>query len=319
MNTRQTMKSVCGISLIMGLLLLALLPSCGKKRTDNNVFVERIQPLNEALLPFLDSYTSGVIAAGEPVVVRFSNPEELKVKFGEPIPAKAFEFTPALKGKAVWIDESTVGFQYDNIDKDQNYVGRFKMGDFVEVAPDQILEFGFGVRRQNFSLVTMQPICTSNEEMDYNIRLAFATPIDQSDAVKLFDEAFCKEHPVQVSYIGNNVFDFLVQGLKREKADYQVPVILDGKPIDCKAKMQRELTVYAKDGFKPVMFDVDKAGSRASLFFTQPLKEDQNLDGFVTFNKALGYKADIKGNQIDFYFDKTSLNNYELSELVMTA
>ncbi len=319
MNTRQTMKRVCGISLIMGLLLLALLPSCGKKRTDSNVFVERIQPLNEALLPFLDSYTSGVIAAGEPVVVRFSNPEELKVKFGEPIPAKAFEFTPALKGKAVWIDESTVGFQYDNIDKDQNYVGRFKMGDFVEVAPDQVLEFGFGVRRQNFSLVTMQPICTSNEEMDYNIRLAFATPIDQSDAVKLFDEAFCKEHPVQVSYIGNNVFDFLVQGLKRENADYQVPVILDGKPIDCKAKMQRELTVYAKDGFKPVMFDVDKAGSRASLFFTQPLKEDQNLDGFVTFNKALGYKADIKGNQIDFYFDKTSLNNYELSELVMTA
>ena len=190
---------------------------------------------------------------------------------------------------------------------------------FKEVAPDQVLEFGFGVRRQNFSLVTMQPICTSNEEMDYNIRLAFATPIDQSDAVKLFDESFCKEHPVQVSYIGNNVFDFLVQGLKRENADYQVPVILDGKPIDCKAKMQRELTVYAKDGFKPVMFDVDKAGSRASLFFTQPLKEDQNLDGFVTFNKALGYKADIKGNQIDFYFDKTSLNNYELSELVMTA
>ena len=319
MNTRQTMKSVCGISLIMGLLLLALLPSCGKKRTDSNVFVERIQPLNEALLPFLDSYTSGVIAAGEPVVVRFSNPEELKVKFGEPIPAKAFEFTPALKGKAVWVDENTVGFQYDNIDKDQNYVGRFKMADFVEVSPEQVLEFGFGVRRQNFSLVTMQPICTSNEEMDYNIRLAFATPIDQDDAVKLFDDAFCKEHPVQVSYIGNNVFDFLVQSLKRENADYQVPVILDGKPIDCKAKMQRELTVYAKDGFKPVIFDVDKAGSRASLFFTQPLKEDQNLDGFVTFNKALGYKADIKGNQIDFYFDKTSLNNYELSELVMTV
>ncbi|MBR0538787.1 MAG: hypothetical protein IJK36_00985 [Bacteroidales bacterium] len=319
MNTRQTMKSVCGISLIMGLLLLALLPSCGKKRTDSNVFVERIQPLNEALLPFLDSYTSGVIAAGEPVVVRFSNPEELKVKFGEPIPAKAFEFTPALKGKAVWVDENTVGFQYDNIDKDQNYVGRFKMADFVEVSPEQVLEFGFGVRRQNFSLVTMQPICTSNEEMDYNIRLAFATPIDQDDAVKLFDDAFCKEHPVQVSYIGNNVFDFLVQSLKRENADYQLPVILDGKPIDCKAKMQRELTVYAKDGFKPVIFDVDKAGSRASLFFTQPLKEDQNLDGFVTFNKALGYKADIKGNQIDFYFDKTSLNNYELSELVMTV
>lgn len=319
MKTMHYLKRISGISLVMGLLLLALLPSCGKKGKDSNVFVERISQLDESMLAMLDSYTSGVIAAGEPVVVRFSNPEELKVKFGEPIPAKAFEFAPALKGKAMWIDENTVGFQYDNIDKDQNYVCRFKMADFVDVAPDKVLEFGFGVRRQNFSLVTMQPICTSNEEMSYNIRLAFATPIDQAEAVKLFDESFRKDHPVEVSYVGNNVFDFLVQGLKREASDYQLPLTLDGKPIDCKAKMQRELTVYAKDGFKPLLFDVDNAANKAALFFSQPLKEDQNLDGFVTFNKALGYKADIKGNQIDFYFDKSSLNNYELSELNMTV
>ena len=319
MKTMHFLKRMGGISLVMGLLLLALLPSCNKKGSGSDVFVERIMPVNEALLPYLDSYTSGVIAAGEPIVVRFSNPEDLKVQYGENISAKAFDFKPALKGKAVWIDENTVGFQYDDIDKEQNYVCRFRMSDFVDVAPEQVLEFGFGVRRQNFSLVTAQPLCTSNEEMNYLMRVAFATPVDPNDAIKLFDESFRNDHPVEVTYLGNNLFDYEIQGLQRKDADYQLPVTLDGKGLDCKAKMNRELTVYAKDIFKPVMFDVDKSGSKGTLLFTQPLKENQNLDGFIGFNNKIGYKADIKDNKIDFYFDKSNLYSYQLSEMQMTV
>lgn len=322
MSTKQEMKKVGGISLIIVALLLSLLPSCGKKgktSVSSKTFVERIQPISQDLLPFLDSYTSGVIAAGEPIVVRFSNPEMLKVKYGEDISAKAFNFTPALKGKAVWIDENTIGFQYENIDKNQNYVCKFKMSDFVDVASDQMLEFGFGVRRQNFSLVTVQPVCTSNEEMDYLIRLAFAVPVDQDEVVNLFDESFRKNHPVQVTYEGNNVYDLELQKFQRKNANYEVPVVLDGKALDCKAKMERSLNVYAKDTFEPLMFDVDKAASKGTLIFSQPLKENQNLAGFVNFNQKVGYKADIKGNKIDFYFDKSTLYRYQLEDMNMTV
>jgi len=322
MCTKQKMKKIGSIGLIVAALLLGLLPSCGKKGTTtggSTTFVERIKPLDDAVLALLDSYTSGVIANGEPIVVRFNNPAEMKVKYGETIPAKAFEFTPALKGKAVWVDENTVGFQYDGIDKDQNYVCKFKMSDFVDVKADQTLEFGFGVRRQNFSIVTVQPLCNSNDEMSYLMRIAFATPVDQDEAVNLFDESFRKSHPVEVANAGNNVYDFTLQGFKRQDSDYQTDVVLDGKALDCKAKMQRSLKVYAKDKFEPVMFDVDKAASKGTLLFSQPLKEDQNLDGFVNFNQKLGYKADIKGNKIDFFFDKTSLYSYQLEDLNMTV
>lgn len=316
------MRKICCISLVLGVLLLAFMPSCGKKGTTSGgatTFVERIKPLDESLLMFLDSYTSGVIANGEPIVVRFSNPEALKVKYGEDLSSKSFSFSPSLKGKAVWIDENTVGFQYDNIDKNQNYVCKFKMSDFVDVPADQTLEFGFGVRRQNFSLVTAQPICTSNESMNYQLRVAFAVPVDQDEVVNLFDDAFRKSHPVQVTATGNNVYDFEVQNFERKNNAYEVTVVLDGKALDCKAKMERNLAIYAKDSFEPVMFDVDKAASKGTLLFTQPLKESQNLAGFVNFNKKLGYRADIKGNKIDFYFDKSSLYRYELEDLNMSV
>ena len=317
MSTKQRMKKIGSIGLVAVMLLLCFLPSCGKKGTggQNASFIERIQPINEALLPLLDSYTSGVVAAGEPIVVRFKNPETMKVKFGETIPAKAFQFTPALKGKAVWIDENTVGFQYDNIDKDKNYICKFKVSDFVDCGSDQALEFGFGVRRQNFSLVAQQPICLSNETMNYNLRIAFAVPVDQDEAVNLFDEGFRKSHPVEMTYVGNNVYDFEIQNFERKNENYDVHIVLDGKAVDAKAKMERDLTIYAKDIFIPLNFDVDKSSDHATLFFSQPLKESQNLTGFIIKNNNLGYKADIKGNKIDFYFDKSNLYRYQLDEL----
>jgi hypothetical protein len=313
------MKKIGSFGLVAALLLLCFLPSCGKKGTDgqNASFVERIQPINEALLPLLDSYTSGVVAAGEPIVVRFKNPETMKVKFGETIPAKAFQFTPALKGKAYWVDENTVGFQYDNIDKDKNYVCKFRVSDFVDCGSEQALEFGFGVRRQNFSLVAQQPICLSNETMNYNLRIAFAVPVDQDEAVNLFDEGFRKSHPVEMTYVGNNVYDFEIQNFERKNENYDVHIVLDGKAVDAKAKMERDLTIFAKNIFIPLNFDVDQSSDHATLFFSQPLKESQNLIGYITKHNNLGYKADIKGNRIDFYFDKSNLYRYQLDELTL--
>ena len=311
------MKKIVSISLLAALMLLCFLPSCGEKKGGQNAFIERIQPIDEALLPLLDSYTSGVVAVGEPVVVRFKSPETMKVKFGDPISSKAFQFTPSLKGKAYWVDENTVGFQYDNIDKEQSYVCKFKVSDFVDCGSDQVLEFAFGVRRQNFSLVAQQPICQSNETMNYNLRIAFAVPIDQDDAIKLFDDAFRKSHPVEMTYVGNNIYDFEIQNFDRKDENYDVHVVLDGKAVDAKAKMERDLTIYAKSLFIPINFDVDQSADHATLFFSQPLNESQNLAGFINTQSNLGYKADIKDNKIDFYFDKSNLYRYELEEMTI--
>ena len=320
MKTRKMMKKISCIGLVCAMLLLAFMPSCGKKGTTTgggSTFVERIKPLDEALLSLLDSYTSGAIISGEPIMVRFSNPADMKVKYGEEIPAKAFNFTPTLKGKAVWIDENTVGFQYDNIDKDQNYVCKFKMSEFVDVDPDQTLEFGFGVRRQNISIVAEQPICVSNESMNYVMRLAFAVPIDQDEAINMFDASLRNSHPVQMTYVGNNIYDFEIQNFDRRNDNYEVQVVLDGKAVEAKSKSTRTLTIYAKDSFIPLLFDVDRTSDHGTLYFSQPLKASQNLTGFISVPRNLGYKADIKGNKIDFYFDKSNLYSYQLEDLTI--
>ena len=243
MNYKTKMRRISGISLIFCALLLAFMPSCGKKggtaTTSSKVIVEQIKPVSEALLPLLDSYTSGVITEGEPIVVRFKDPQMLKVKSGESIPSKAFSFKPELKGKAVWLDENTIAYEYDKIDETQQYVCDFKISEFVDVPVKEPLQFSFGVRRQNFSLALVAPQCTSKDEMSYQLCIVFATPVEADDAIKIFDDAFVKKHDVKSTYLGDNTYTFEVGKLERKNADYQLELNLSGKPLKSPAPTDR--------------------------------------------------------------------------------
>lgn len=322
MNYKSNWRKIGGISLIAMLLLLAFMPSCGKKGTTSTttpkVIVEQIKPVSEALLPLLDSYTSGVISEGEPIVVRFKDPAVLKVTNGEAVPAKAFSFKPELKGKAVWLDENTVAFQYDKIDDTKQYVCDFKISEFIDLPNDEPLQFGFGVRRQNFSLAEVIPICTSKDEMSYQLCVVFSTPIDVEDAIKIFDDAFVKKYDMQANNLGNNAFSFEVKNLKRKDQDYQFAVDMSGNALKSPTQIHRDLTVHAKGKFEPIGFEVENSSGQATLFFSQPLKQGQNINGIITFDQSkLAYKSDIVDNRIDFYFDKSNLYRYQMEDINM--
>ena len=229
---------------LLALAMLLLVPSCGKKSTVTtstpSKIIEQLRPLDEALLPLLDGFTSGAIAKGEPIVVRFKNPETMKVKYGEQLPAKAFNFTPSLKGQAVWIDETTVGFQYDNIDQNQNYTCDFRISDFVETNVTDPLQFGFAVRRQNFSLVGAYPVCTEAEQMGYILRVAFVNPIE-GEVEDIVDASTRKSYNVTSTALGANLYDIQIQGINRKDTESVLKVTLDGAPIEANKTATYEL------------------------------------------------------------------------------
>ena len=255
MKKTTKMRILAGSMALLAMAMLLLVPSCGDKSTVTtsmpSVIVEQLRPLNEALLPLLDGFTSGAIAKGEPIVVRFKNPETMKVKFGEQLPAKAFDFKPSLKGKAVWIDETTVGFQYDNIDPNQNYVCDFSIADFVEAGDSQPLQFGFAVRRQNFSLVGAYPVCTEPDKMGYTLRVAFVNPVE-GEVEQIVDASTRKSYTVTANPVSGTIYDIEIQNIDRKDAEKTLKVTLDGTSIEAKKSMTYELPIYAKDDFRPV-------------------------------------------------------------------
>ena len=308
--------------IIVSMLLLVFLSGCnnnGKKTTGTSTIVEQFHPVSEDLLPLIDSYTSGVIAEGEPIVVRFKDTQMMKLQQGESLPSKLFNFKPELKGKTLWLDEKTVAFEYDKIDKTKQYVCSFKVSEILDIATSENLEFSFGIRRQSFSLAAVEPICEADNAMYYNLYVAFATPIEPENAASIFGDSFIKQYKVVTKDDGNNMYRFKLS-LQRKDADYDVTVTLDGKNIGADSQIKRTLTVYAKNKFVPINFEVENASGQGILFFSQPLKPSQNLNGLVTFDQnKLAYKSDIQGNSIIFYFDKSSLYRYQLEDITMNV
>ena len=307
------------VLILVSVLAIEIMSSCNGKgsKSASTTIVEHIKPVPEALLPFLDNYTSGVIAPGDPIRVCFKNADDLKLKYGEALPSKLFNFTPSLKGKAIWIDNNTVGFQYDNINDKQQYVCSFKASEFLDVPSDMTLDFGFGVRHQNFSLVSVIPNYGSDDEVTFNLRVAFSNPVDSEQALSIFENGFKNKYDLSATALGNNLFDIQVNNVKRGNSESNIQLVMNGKSLNCNTVIERQLTVCAKGDFKPVQFEVEKGASHAALYFSQILKPNQNLDGFVTFSPQIGYRADIKDNKIDFYFDKSSLYSYQLEDMNM--
>ena len=313
---RKTCVLTSVMLLLVSVFTIGMMSSCNDKKVPSSI-VEHIKPVPEALLPFLNSYTSGVIAPGDIIRVSFKDASELKLKYGETLPAKLFEFTPSLKGKAIWIDEQTVGFQYDKIDDTKQYVCSFKAEELIDVPSDMTLDFGFGVRRQNFGLVAVIPNYGPNDEVTFNLRIAFSNPVDDEQALSVFENSFVNEYGLTATSLGNNLFDIQMNNVRRGESESNIKLSMNGKPLGCNTMIERQLTVYARGDFKPIQFDVEKGDSHATLYFSEPLKPNQNLDGFVTFEPQIGYRADIKDNKIDFYFDKSNLYNYQLKEMNM--
>lgn len=313
---RKTCVVMSVVVLLVSLMTVGMMSSCNDKESPSTI-VEHIKPVPEALLPFLDSYTSGVIAPGDPIRVCFKDAEDLKLKNGEALPAKLFEFTPSLKGKAVWIDERTIGFQYDKIDDTKQYVCNFKIAELLDVPADMTLDFGFGVRRQNISLVAVIPNYGPNDALSFNLRVAFSNPINNDEALSIFESSFVSKYGVTATALGNNLFDVQVNNVQRGDKETNIELVMNGKALDCNTVIKRQLTVAAKGDFKPVQIEVEKGAGHVALYFSEPLKPNQNLDGFVTFSPQIGYRADIKDNKLDFYFDKTNLYSYQLENMNM--
>ena len=305
-NKHNNMKTTRNICLIISMLLLVFLQGCDDSQTTR--IVEQFNPVSETLLPLLDSYTSGIITEGEPIVVSFKYPEAMKLKQGEDLSAKLFNFTPKLSGHAEWLDATTVAFKYDKIDNTKQYYCTFNVSEILDVPESETLKFSFGVRRQTFNLKKANPVCNNAETMDYLLYVDFAAPVKPDEAVSIFSDDITKHCQIETNAYDDYSYMFALRSIQRKETDYDIELNLNGKKIGSDMQIKQNLTVYANDKFIPIVFDVDKTTGQGTLFFSQPVKVDQNLNGLVTFSqKKLAGQYDIQENKIILYLDKSSL------------
>lgn len=169
---------------------------------------------------------------------------------------------------------------------------------------------------QNFCLIDVDPNYSA-DEVQYDVTVFFTQPVEEEDALKIFDNEFVEKYGVTADYRGDRRYVFQVNNIKRGRTDSTIEMVLDGKPLKSKSKVSYELDVCAKDTFKAIEIKVDKENNSATVIFSQPLKHT-NIDGFVSVKPTMGYRTEIVGNKIVFYFDKSNLSQYQLDNVQLT-
>lgn len=166
---------------------------------------------------------------------------------------------------------------------------------------------------QNFSLIDVEPNYTA-DQVQFDVKVFFTQPVEEEEALKIFDPDFVKQYEVTANYLGDRRYNFSLNNIKRGNATTKIEMVLDGKPLKSKSKVSKELTVYAKSKFEAVDIKVDKENCVATVFFTQPIKQT-NIDGFVDVTPQMGFRTEIVGNKIVFYLDKSNISSGELANV----
>ena len=283
----------------------AMLSSCGSgnaSKGKSEAIINYIKPVDEALLGIVESYSAGLISDGEPLRVSFNPSAQLSKAYGEPLPTDMFKIEPSLKGKPYWIDEHTIGFGYSGAKCGKQYKASIDLSEIIDY--DGTIEFGFGFRSQDFSLVNIEPIYGSDDDMaEFNVSVQFANPIDGKSAMKLIDGDFAKRHSVTATAVSGQTYIYHIANMARASKKYEENVNMNGSKIGSTDKVLK-LNVAQKDHFAIDGWYEDNKNNSLEIYFTRPISTNQNLTGYITTEPNIAFKTEIVGNKITLYFDK---------------
>ncbi len=264
---------------------------------------------NPAFSAYINAYSSGIISNQSTIRILLTNEMEKPVETGKPIEKKLFDFSPSIKGTTVWLDNRTIEFRPEKpLPNNTRYKAEFYLSEILEV-PDEFetFDFDFQTRPQSFE-VYVDGITTTDKKTLRSQRLdgALATA-DVADPAVI-------EKLLTVSQNGKNLtinwihesngttHRFSIEGVVRSETPGKVELVWDGMALGVDTKGSRTLEIPALGDFKVANVKVTQGQEQyASLQFSDPLMENQVLDGLITLTGGAALKYIIDDNEIRVY------------------
>ena len=104
---------------------------------------DTIVPIDPAFSQFIEAFTAGTISKTASIKVKLAENMATTHALGEISDKTLFEFSPSVKGKAVWLDARTIEFNPEkDLEPGQLYKVQFDLGKVTRV-PKEYAEFAF--------------------------------------------------------------------------------------------------------------------------------------------------------------------------------
>ncbi|MES2592751.1 MAG: MG2 domain-containing protein [Bacteroidota bacterium] len=264
---------------------------------------------NAAFSAYINAYTSGIISNESTIRVLLTNELEKPVEINKPIEKSLFDFSPAIKGTAVWIDSRTIEFRPEKpLPNNTSYKAEFQLSAILDV-PDEFetFEFDFQTMQQSFE-VYVDGVTTTDKKTLRVQRLDGTLATSDVADPQLIEKILTVSQngkKLVVNWIheaSRTTHRFTVDGIQRGETAGTVELNWDGAPLGLDTKGNKVVEIPALGDFKVVDVKVIQTPEQyAVLQFSDPIMENQTLEGLVTLSGGAALKYIIEDNEIRVY------------------
>ncbi|MFK7899773.1 MAG: MG2 domain-containing protein [Cyclobacteriaceae bacterium] len=291
----NTLKPVFLLSIFVLLFL-----SCSSKKDKKEISNE--------FKTYISGFTSGELSRKSEIRIEFTAnlaPDLI----GEPIVQKIFSFSPSVKGKTIWKNESTIIFKPDELlDPNTKYEVDFNLNKVMDV-PSHLKEFSFSfktikpslryefqkiesISTKDFRWQRMEGVVYTSDIVDQE-KLEQTINVVQSGKVQKLKWRHLDESKTHF---------FVADSLERKNTPQEIKVTWKGAPIGADVNGEDQLTLPSLTDFKLINLQVTSGSSPfISLQFSDPIDERQDLTGLIRLKSGARLRYVVEKNEIKVY------------------
>ncbi len=285
------------------ILFTTLFSSCNN---DKNEPIE----INPAFRQYITAFTAGTISKISPITIELAEDNPNYKDDGKPISKSLFDFEPSIDGKAYWINQRTIEFYPQKpLTSDQNYICEFNLDKLIKDLPKNLQTFRFGFRtiKQAFSLDfdTYKPYEKTKLGLNKITGTIITEDVANDDEVKQLITATQNGKNLKITWGKSKdkiTHHFQIEKVVRAETAGEVLVRWNGNAIGVDIEGEKKLEIPSLSDFKIVDVSiVQQPEQYIAINFSDPLKENQNLDGLITLEDNNTIRFSIVDNQIKVY------------------
>ncbi len=286
--------------------ILTLISSCNKK--------EKWIDVDPAFSQYIDAYTTGIISKTTAIRIQLATAANTTHAVGEAVKNDLFDFSPAVKGKAFWLDARTIEFKPEAwLKTDQQYTVKFKLHKVTKV-PDKFSNF-------SFSMQTVKPAfkVTDNGLRSNGIKnkmtlsgLIETADIEKGSEIEKLLTASQNSKVLKIIWQHNDAAKahfYTIDNIDREKLVSNINLRWNGSPMSMDVKGENVVAVPSIGDFKVLnVAAINEAQQYASVQFSDAIAVGQDLTGLINISGQADVSYTINGSEVKVFGNKLDGN-----------
>ncbi len=295
MKSTKIIYWISGIALAITLTVVIISMANGKKQfklSDPELFKD-----------YISAYTAEVISKTDVIAVQLTDAFVNSIKDKK---TSVFEIYPDVKGTVTWKDDNIVEFKPDKpLESGKVYHVTFNLGKLSSEVEDEASEFIFRVQTKHQTLqVQIDKVTTTDRtnftKQDVSGTIKLNDP-ESLEAVKKCITAKIEDDAVsiEIEKAGDTEFNFSIKNITRTNKEQELRVYFDGSSINSKSKNHEDLRIPPLNEFSVLDIQVNQYPEQfINIIFSDPVKEDQILEGLITLEDVENLKYIIVDNNV---------------------